>query len=52
LDQHIDPGHLASEEIDMLLGFVVITVSTAVAVWVNDYTTWGGPEFEAVAVAD
>lgn len=30
----------------MLLGFAVIVAGTAIAVWVNDHTSWGGAEFE------
>lgn len=29
----------------MLLGFVVVTLGTAVAAWTNDHTPWGGAEF-------
>ena len=29
----------------MLLGFVVVTLGTAVAVRINDHTPWGGSEF-------
>jgi hypothetical protein len=29
----------------MLMGIVAVTLGTAVAVWINDYTPWGGAEF-------
>jgi len=29
----------------MLLGIVSIISIAAAALWVNDYTRWGGPEF-------
>lgn len=29
----------------MLIGLLVLTLMTTAAVVVNDYTTWGGPEF-------
>jgi hypothetical protein len=29
----------------MLLGAVVVTLIASVAVFVNDHTPWGGPEF-------
>lgn len=30
---------------EMLLGMVVISVASVVALWVNDHTQFGGPEF-------
>lgn len=29
----------------MPLGIAVITLGATVAVWINDHTTWGGPDF-------
>jgi hypothetical protein len=29
----------------MLFGFLAVIMGSAVAIWINDYTPWGGPEF-------
>ncbi len=33
----------------MLVGFGVVVIGTLVAIWINDKTSFGGPEFSEVA---